>query len=84
MPLHLPTPPHDYQRQTYNQRARTLEQEDLLIWAQIQKLILNIAPSYTTTQKNSLANMAGQVIFDTTLGKLCVNTGSGWQTITST
>jgi hypothetical protein len=37
----------------------------------------------TTTQKNAIANVAGNVIFDTTLGKLCVNTGSGWQTITS-
>lgn len=41
-------------------------------------------PNMTTTQKNAIANVAGNVIFDTTLGKLCVNTGSGWQTITST
>jgi len=27
--------------------------------------------------------VAGLVVFDTTLGKLCVNTGSAWQTITS-
>jgi hypothetical protein len=40
-------------------------------------------PNMTTTQKNAIANVAGNVIFDTTLGKLCVNTGSGWQTITS-
>jgi hypothetical protein len=40
-------------------------------------------PNMTTTQKNAMANVAGNVIFDTTLGKLCVNTGSGWQTITS-
>ena len=40
-------------------------------------------PNMTTTQKNLLANVAGNVVFDTTLGKLCVNTGSAWQTITS-
>lgn len=41
-------------------------------------------PRMTTTQKNAIANTAGLVVFDTTLGKLCVNTGSAWQTITST
>ena len=40
-------------------------------------------PNMTTTQKNLLANVAGNVVFDITLGKLCVNTGSAWQTITS-
>ena len=40
-------------------------------------------PNMTTTQKNLIANVAGNVVFDTTLGKLCVNTGSAWQTITS-
>jgi hypothetical protein len=40
-------------------------------------------PNMTTTQKNAMANVAGNVIFDTTLGKLCVNSGSGWETITS-
>lgn len=40
-------------------------------------------PNMTTTQKNAIANVAGNVVFDTTLGKLCVNTGSAWQTITS-
>jgi hypothetical protein len=40
-------------------------------------------PNMTTTQKNAIANVAGNVVFDTTLGKLCVNTGSGWETITS-
>ena len=40
-------------------------------------------PNMTTTQKNAIANVAGNVVFDTTLGKLCVNSGLGWQTITS-
>jgi hypothetical protein len=38
----------------------------------------------TTTEKNALAAEAGWVVFDTTLGKLCVYTGAAWQTITST
>ena len=38
----------------------------------------------TTTQKNALGNTAGMLVFDTTLGKLCVNNGAAWQTVTST
>jgi hypothetical protein len=41
-------------------------------------------PVVTTTQKNALTVSAGYVVFDSTLGKLCVYTGSAWQTITST
>lgn len=37
----------------------------------------------TTAQKNAIANAAGLMVFDMTLGKACINTGSGWQTITS-
>jgi hypothetical protein len=42
-------------------------------------------PTFTTTEKNAIASpVAGSLIFDTTLGKICVYTGSAWQTITST
>ena len=41
-------------------------------------------PTVTTTQKNALTVTAGFIAFDSTLGKLCVYTGSAWQTITST
>lgn len=42
-------------------------------------------PTVTTTQKNAIATpAAGMVVFDTTLAKLCVYSGSAWQTITST
>lgn len=41
-------------------------------------------PNMTTTQKNAITPAAGTVVFDTTLAKLCLYTGSGWQTITST
>jgi hypothetical protein len=40
-------------------------------------------PVVTTAQKNALAVSAGYVVFDSTLGKLCVYNGSAWQTITS-
>jgi len=40
-------------------------------------------PNMTTTQKNAITPSAGTVIFDTTLAKLCVYSGSAWQTITS-
>jgi len=41
-------------------------------------------PVVTTTQKNALTVTAGYIVFDSTLGKLCIYTGSAWQTITST
>jgi len=41
-------------------------------------------PNMTTTQKNAISTPgAGLVIFDLTLAKLCVYSGSAWQTITS-
>lgn len=41
-------------------------------------------PSMTTTQKNAIASpRAGLMVFDTTLAKACVYSGSAWQTITS-
>jgi len=44
---------------------------------------ISVAQNVTTTQKNALSATAGRLVFDTTLGKLCVYTGSVWQTITS-
>ena len=40
-------------------------------------------PVVTTTQKNALTVSAGYLVFDSTLGKLCLYTGSAWQTVTS-
>tara|TARA_R110000744_G_scaffold196545_3_gene315816 strand:+ start:397 stop:756 length:360 start_codon:yes stop_codon:yes gene_type:complete len=40
-------------------------------------------PNMTTTQKDAMGGVAGNMVFDTTLGKMCFNTGSGWETITS-
>lgn len=40
-------------------------------------------PTMTSAQKGAIANTAGLMVFDTDLGKACVNNGAGWQTITS-
>ena len=41
-------------------------------------------PNMTTTQKNAISSpAAGLMVFDTTIAKLCVYSGSAWQTITS-
>jgi trimeric autotransporter adhesin len=41
-------------------------------------------PNMTTTQKNAISSpAAGLMVFDTTLAKLCVYSGSAWETITS-
>lgn len=43
-----------------------------------------LPPRMTTAQKNAITSPAtGLVIFDTTLNKLCVYTGSAWETVTS-
>jgi hypothetical protein len=43
-----------------------------------------LPPRMTTTQKNNISTPAtGLTIFDTTLAKLCVYTGSAWETVTS-
>jgi hypothetical protein len=41
-------------------------------------------PNMTSTQKNAISSpAAGLMVFDTTLAKLCVYSGSAWQTVTS-
>jgi hypothetical protein len=43
-----------------------------------------LPPRMTTTQKNAITTPAtGLVLYDSTLNKLCVYTGSAWETITS-
>jgi hypothetical protein len=43
-----------------------------------------LPPRMTTTQKNAIGTPAqGLMVFDTTLAKLCVYSGSAWETITS-
>ena len=91
----LPNPPLQYDPQYIRQLIRVLEN----YFSQLDSNMPNHAQTYTadnfvggifkakqvtTTQKNAIAGpMAGWVVFDTTLGKLCVYSGSAWQTITS-
>jgi hypothetical protein len=58
---------------------------DNYIQGQVQGTLNGIVfPNFTTAQKVAIvAPVAGQTIFDTTLAKLCVYSGTAWQTITS-
>jgi hypothetical protein len=41
-------------------------------------------PTYTTTERDTLHNLQnGMVIYNSTLGKLQLRAGSGWETVTS-
>lgn len=43
-----------------------------------------LPPRMTTTQKNNISSPAtGLMVYDTTLNKVCVYTGSAWETMTS-
>lgn len=49
-------------------------------WTPINTVLI----SYTTAQKNALPTpLAGRLIFDSTLAKMCVYTGAAWETVTS-
>lgn len=89
----LPNPPGTWDAQYMRQVIRVLE----VYFSQLDSNTPNHAQKYTadtfngifaakkvtTTEKNALTPEAGWVVFDTTLGKLCVYSGSAWQTVTS-
>lgn len=89
----LPNPPAQYDPQYVRQLIRALE----TYFSQLDSDAPNHAQSYTadtfngiaatkrvtTVEKNALTPSAGWVVFDTTLGKLCVYSGSAWETVTS-
>ena len=81
--MRLPNPPPLYETAWGNQYSRVLEQEVQNLWNAIRLLQQSTLPSYTTAEKITLTDRAGWLIFDSTLGKACINTGSGWETITS-
>jgi hypothetical protein len=83
MTIRLPNAPAEYDIQFMNQYSRALEVAITQMQTSIQQLLKFIVPNYTTAQKNSLTPQAGQLVFDTTLQKLCVRTATGWQTVTS-
>jgi len=89
----LPNPPPQYDPQYLRQVIRVLE----TYFSQLDSRTPNNAQSYTadtfngiaatkqvtTAEKNALTPSAGWVVFDTTLDKLCVYSGSAWETVTS-
>jgi hypothetical protein len=89
----LSNAPPTYDAQYIRQLLRTLE----IYFSQLDSRTPNNAEKYTadtfdgimatrnvtTAEKNALTPAAGWVVFDTTLGKLCVYSGSAWQTVTS-
>jgi hypothetical protein len=89
----IPNAPSDYDAQYMRQVIRVIEN----YFSQLDSRAANNAEKYTadtfngimatrnvtTAEKNALTPSAGWVVFDTTLGKLCVYSGSGWQTVTS-
>jgi hypothetical protein len=89
----IPNPPSDYDAQYIRQVIRVIE----TYFSQLDSRTPNNAQQYTadtfngiaatknvtTAEKNALTPSAGWVVFDTTLGKLCVYNGSAWQTVTS-
>jgi hypothetical protein len=89
----LPNPPREYDAQYMRQVVRVIE----IYFAQLDSRTPNNAEKYTadtfngimatrnvtTAEKNALTPAAGWIVFDTTLGKLCVYNGSAWQTVTS-
>ena len=89
----LPNAPTEYDAQYMRQVIRVIE----TYFSQLDSNTPNYAQSYTadtfngiaatrnvtTSEKNALAPSAGWVVFDTTLGKLCVYDGSAWETVTS-
>ena len=90
----LPSPPQDYDAQYVRQLIRVIE----LYFNQLDSQTPNQAQSYkattfvggtvtvgnyTTGEKNALTPAAGMLVFDTTLDKLCVYSGTAWQTVTS-
>lgn len=82
--IRLPDPPNEYDRGWANQYTREIETVVLQLQSAVQQLMKSILPNYTTVEKDSLSATAGQMVFDTTLGKACVYTGTAWQTVTST
>lgn len=90
----LPNPPGEWDAQYMRQVLRVLE----IYFSQLDSRTPNNAQKYTadefvggifatknvtTAEKNALTPSKGWIVFDTTLGKLCVYSGSAWQTVTS-
>lgn len=70
--------------QSVGSSLNTLNSEVATINATLSGLpVPNYLGVFTTTTKNALTPSLGNTCFDSTLHKLCVYTGSAWETITS-
>lgn len=76
----LPSPPNDF---FLKQLVTRLYELLSAIISRVNSLIGGQLMVVTTTEKNALPATAGMMVFDSTLGKACIYTGSAWQTITS-
>ncbi len=74
---HIGSP--DYQKQLNARLYELLRQ----MAQDINSISAGNVPQVTTTEKGALTPRAGTIVFDTTLSKACVYSGSAWQTITS-
>ena len=83
----LPRAENDYSQEWGSQLVRVLSLNFDLIDVAISnqtKYPNLMAPNVTTTQKNAIVNpRAGYLVFDISLSKLCVYSGTAWQTVTS-
>lgn len=85
----LPNPPAGYDSQYFRALLKALE----VYFARFDAGADNQADTYTakayryegitTAERLTLTPPAGTVVFDSDLKKLCLYTGTGWQTITS-
>jgi hypothetical protein len=93
----LPNPSGEYDPQYVRQLIRALElyfsqldsntpnhaqqyTADVFVGGSFHVTLQNI----TTTEKNALTATAGRLVWDTTLGKVCVYNGSVWQSLSTT
>lgn len=72
---------------TVNAQVQYVDASGRLTVAGVQ-LLTNIGrvlpPVLTTTQRNAYDAQAGEIIFNSTTGKLNFYTGSAWEAVTST
>jgi hypothetical protein len=76
----LPIPNSDPYQKQLNVRLYEVLRD---VIQQLNRMVDGQTLNVTTTEKNALTPQAGMVVFDTTLGKLSVYTGSAWETVSS-
>lgn len=81
----IPRPPVDYTQKFMDQYTRVLELNTEDVWSNIQFLQKFILPKYTTAEKVQITGRKkGQLVYDTTQGKVSVYNGTFWETYNRT